>query len=77
VLGQLGNTGNTNAPHLHFQLADRPDILTATSLPFVLDAWTVGGTFDPASTPTDISVAGMSAPQTATFPLELTVADFP
>jgi hypothetical protein len=77
VLGLLGNSGNTTAPHLHFQLADGPDILTATSLPFVLDAWTLAGTVDPASTPSDVRVAGTPEPQVGTLPLELTVADFP
>lgn len=77
VLGLLGNTGNTDAAHLHFQLADGPDVLTATSLPFVIDAWTLAGTVSPEGSPTEIQVDGPSAPQTNTFPLESTVADFP
>ncbi len=35
-LGLLGNSGNTTAPHLHFQISDRPSTLDVTSLPFVL-----------------------------------------
>lgn len=33
VIGQLGNTGFSGRPHLHFQLMDGPDFLTARGLP--------------------------------------------
>lgn len=77
VLGLLGNTGNSDAPHLHLQLADGPDVLTATSLPFVIDEWTLAGTVSAEGSRTDLRVMGPSEPQTNTFPLEMTVADFP
>jgi hypothetical protein len=44
VLGKLGNSGNTSAPHLHFGLLDRPDALVGSSLPFVIDQFTITGT---------------------------------
>ena len=37
VLGKLGNSGNTDSPHLHFQLMDKPSPLGAHGLPFVFD----------------------------------------
>jgi Peptidase family M23 len=36
-LGQLGNSGNTNGPHLHFQIMDGPGDLNSVGLPFVFD----------------------------------------
>lgn len=33
VLGQVGNSGNTSEPHLHFQLMDRAQPLRAAGLP--------------------------------------------
>jgi hypothetical protein len=77
VLGLLGNTGNSSAPHLHFALLDGPDGLAATSLPFVLDAWTLAGTAGPGATPAEVRLAGKSEVQHETLPLDLTVADFP
>jgi len=55
VIGKVGNSGNSDAPHLHLQVTDRPAVLASEGLPFVfgqfgwqgdvadLDAWMAGG----------------------------------
>jgi hypothetical protein len=83
-LGRLGNSGNSTAPHLHFQLSDGPDIVTSNSLPFVFDHYTLVGTvalealvsafLDPSAPP--VTVQGPPQAQRATYPLTLTVQDF-
>lgn len=39
VIGRLGNTGNTDAPHLHFHVMSEPDPLRSDGLPFVFDSF--------------------------------------
>jgi Peptidase family M23 len=37
LIGHVGNSGNSAAPHLHFQVQDGPVHIDATGLPFVFD----------------------------------------
>ena len=49
VIGRLGNSGNSDSPHLHFHVMDRPDPLASDGLPFAIEPMqyegrlTVGG----------------------------------
>lgn len=43
VLGLLGNSGNTDTPHLHFHVMDGPSPLVSNGLPYVFSAFTGEG----------------------------------
>ncbi|MGI8853499.1 MAG: hypothetical protein ACR2GC_09465 [Methyloceanibacter sp.] len=43
MLGLLGNTGNTDAPHLHFHVMDGPSPLLSNGLPYVFTGFNVDG----------------------------------
>jgi murein DD-endopeptidase MepM/ murein hydrolase activator NlpD len=43
VVGKLGNTGNTDAPHLHFMLIDGKAPLTSHALPFKIGSFRTQG----------------------------------
>lgn len=74
-IGKLGNTGNSTAPHLHFQLSDGPVTITSNSLPFVIDRYRFMGSGTPDS-PDTIRVEGKPRTERRTHPLIDTVTDF-
>jgi hypothetical protein len=43
VIASLGNSGNTDAPHLHFHVMSTPDPLRSNGLPFVFKDFTLDG----------------------------------
>lgn len=68
VLARLGNTGNTDAPHLHFHVMSTPDPLRSDGLPFVFSSFDLQGTLPDAG---DALMAGQPValpPPTASRP---------
>ena len=43
VLADLGNSGNSDAPHLHFHMMDGPASLGSNGVPYVFDSFTIAG----------------------------------
>jgi hypothetical protein len=84
-LGRLGSSGNSTAPHLHFQLSDGPDVLTSHSLPYVFDRCTLGGAVDPEAlgaaftvpSAPPVRIVGPPVVQNGACPLVVTVQEFP
>jgi hypothetical protein len=87
ILGLVGNSGNSQAPHLHLHVMDGPSALGANGLPYVFDRFTItaedkAGTadFDHAeATGTPLTLSPMSAHArfTNALPLDLTLVEFP
>jgi hypothetical protein len=48
-LGRVGNSGNSDAPHLHFHVADSPDPLSGEGVPFAFTSFVVLDELDVAS----------------------------
>jgi hypothetical protein len=81
VLGLLGNSGNSDFPHLHFHVTDSPSPLASDGLPYEFTSFDSEGTlangeevltggvaiFDPA----------LSGPHSHQLPLDLQVVNFP
>lgn len=90
VVGDLGNSGNTDAPHLHFHVMNGPDPLKSDGLPFVLDKFRLTSRTAEGAGPDgdaiDTVLAGKPAPlqpdvtatdETRVSPLVSDVMDYP
>lgn len=82
VLGLLGNSGNTDAPHLHFHIMDGPSPLLANGLPYVFTSFTGQGRVtdeQPLFTGGTVSIdaGALSGPHQNQLPLNLDVVSFP
>ncbi|MFO1519740.1 MAG: M23 family metallopeptidase [bacterium] len=86
IIAQVGNTGNTSEPHLHFHVMDGPSPLASNGLPYVLKSFEVSGkapstqAFDKAAadgTPLAIEPTRSSGRHEDQLPLDLSLVQFP
>jgi hypothetical protein len=82
-LGELGNSGNTDAPHLHFGIHDGPNPLTSNSLPYEFDRFRFAGVGElqegspgQAALAPDIPLTGAPRRMRRTYPLTNAVVNF-
>ena len=80
-VGLLGNTGNTDAPHLHFHVMDTPSPLASNSLPYRFSRFTVQSALTNLPAFFDGAQAALRSPRTAgphrgELPLDARVLSF-
>jgi len=84
-IADVGSSGTSGGPHLHFQVSDRPSLVVADGMPYVFDAFELTGRTPPLADvvkyydtlePIPISTAG-AGPRHDALPLGSDVLTFP
>jgi hypothetical protein len=83
VIGQLGNSGKTIGPHLHFHVMDSPDWQLGNGVPYVFDDFTGQGVLADGAMmmalqgqPVTVDADQLSGPHSNQHPLNNQVIDF-
>jgi murein DD-endopeptidase MepM/ murein hydrolase activator NlpD len=85
LIGLVGNSGNSVAPHLHFQMSDRPSSLASNGLPYEIKEFQITGkspgtkAFDEAEekgTPLAVSPISPAQQVKSAMPLDQLVISF-
>ncbi|CCF84523.1 M23 family metallopeptidase [Nitrolancea hollandica] len=85
VIGKLGNSGNTSAPHLHFHIVTGPSVLGSDGVPYVIDRFAMAGQVSVSQFNAAPDVTGVwdqnrlnpPSARTGQFPLNLNIINFP
>lgn len=83
IIAQLGNSGNTSAPHLHFHLMQGPLPAGSNAVPYVLNQFSYRGQVDRQQFIDSLQLeddfsTGMTAakPMKDSYPMQLSIIDF-
>jgi murein DD-endopeptidase len=80
VLGLLGNSGNSDAPHLHFHVADADSPLGSEGQPYVFDGFEIEGridSIDPLLAGQPAKLSPSKEPRRREIPTENVIVRFP
>ena len=85
VIGKLGNSGNTSAPHLHFHMMNGRSVLGSDGLSYLVDDFDLAGQIDVRTFDESPTLAGYwgqrrwkkMIPERDRFPLNLNIVNFP
>ena len=86
VIGLVGNTGNTIAPHLHFHMMSSPSTFGANGIPYMIDDYELIGRapsteafYEAEANGTPLEILPVDNPgiHTGDLPLDLSIVNFP
>jgi len=86
VIGQVGTSGNSSEPHLHFHVVDGPSPLASNGLPYLMDGFSASqrgvstAAYDLASSegkPIALEAVPQPGARRNVLPLDLWIVDFP